>query len=359
MTTSLSSVIKKLLVLFLVIAGLYFAKDFLIPLAISAVLSTLFLPFCKWMEKKAPKWLAVLICITALLIVIASIGALLGWQISEVTNDIALIKERVLETSNRVQKYIYNHYGITVERQSQILKDGRPSVNGIMQRVLGPLASLFTNFILVLVYVFGMLYYRDHIKHFLLKLSPPDQRKEMEKVVYSVTLISQQYLLGLSKMIIGLWIMYGIGFSIVGIENALFFAFLCGLLEIVPFIGNIIGTSITVLAAAVQGASIPMLIGVVGTYGVVQFIQGWVLEPMVVGSQVKINPLFTIIALVMGELIWGIPGIFLAIPLIAMFKTVCDHIESLKPYGFLIGEVETVKRESGFIRKIKSWYKRH
>lgn len=359
MTTTLSSVIKKLLVLFLVVAGLYFAKNFLIPLTISAVLATLFLPFCKWMEKKLPRWLAVFICILTLLIVIASIGGLLGWQISELTNDITLLKQRVVEAGNRIQKYIYDHFGITQEKQSQILKDGGPSVNGIMQMVLGPLASVFTKFILVMVYVLGMLYYRGHIKHFLLKLSPPDQRNETEKVIYSVTLVSQQYLLGLSKMIVCLWIMYGIGFSIVGVKNALFFAFLCGLLEIVPFIGNITGTTITVLVAAVQGASSPMLIGIVGTYGVVQFIQGWILEPIVVGSQVKINPLFTIIALVIGDIIWGIPGIFLAIPLIAMFKTVCDHIESLKPYGFLIGEIEKTKQESGFTKKIKTWYKRH
>ena len=76
------------------------------------------------------------------------------------------------------------------------------------------------------------------------------------------------------------------------------------------------------------------------------------MEPLILGPQVKINPLFTIIALVLGELIWGIPGIFLAIPLMAMFKIVCHHIESLKPYGYLIGEVETVKSEPGYIKKI-------
>lgn len=358
MTSTNSSLIKTLFVLFLVFGGLYFAKDFLIPLSIGAVLATLFLPVCKWMEeKKVPKGLAVFMCLLILLIVIAGIGVLLGWQISELTSDIPLIKKKAAESGNRIQEYIFNHLGITAEKQSQMLKDEQPSVTGIMQMMLGSLASILTNFILVLVYVVGMLYYRSHIKHFLLKLSPPSQQNEMEKVVYSVAHVSQQYLLGLSKMIFFLWIMYGIGFSIVGVENALFFAILCGLLEIIPFIGNITGTIITVLVAAVQGASLPMLVGIIGTYGVVQFIQGWLLEPIIVGSQVKINPLFTIIALVMGELVWGIPGIFLAIPLVAMFKIVCDHIESLKPYGFLIGEIETKKRELGFIKKIKNWYK--
>jgi predicted PurR-regulated permease PerM len=189
-----------------------------------------------------------------------------------------------------------------------------------------------------------------------LKLSSPVKRAETKHVVYSAAEVSTKYLLGLSKMILCLWIMYGIGFSIVGVKNALFFAILCGLLEIVPFIGNLTGTSITVLVAAANGASYPMLGGIVVTYGIVQFIQGWLLEPLILGPHVKINPLFTILALVLGEIIWGIPGIVLAIPLTAIFKIICDHVDSLKPYGFLIGELETNKTPPGFIKKIKSWF---
>ena len=91
---------------------------------------------------------------------------------------------------------------------------------------------------------------------------------------------------------------------------------------------------------ALHGASPFMLGGIVVTYGVVQFIQGWFIEPFILGPQVKINPLFTIIALVLGQLIWGIPGIILAIPLTAIVKIMCDHVELLKPYGFLIGEIK-------------------
>jgi predicted PurR-regulated permease PerM len=356
MTTTVSSIIKKLLVLFLVFAGLRYAKDFLMPLVIGGVLATLFLPFCKGLEeKKVPKGLAVLICLLVLLLTIAGVGTLFGWQISELINDFELIKQKTIEKVDSMQQYILNHFGISAEKQSQVLKDEQPSISGIIQVMVNSLANIFTNFILTLVYIFGLLYYRSHIKNFFIKLSAPSQRNEMEQVVYSASRVSQQYLLGLTKIIICLWIMYGIGFTLLGIKNALFFAILCGLLEIIPFIGNITGTALTVLVAAVDGASLPILAGIAGIYGVVQLIQGWILDPIIVGPQVKINPLSTIIALVIGELVWGIPGIFLAIPLIAMFKIVCDHIESLKPFGFLIGEIETRKKESGLVKKIKSW----
>ncbi|MBC7384120.1 MAG: AI-2E family transporter [Bacteroidia bacterium] len=352
MTILTSTITKNLLILFLIFTGLLYAKDFLMPLAIGGVLATLFLPFCKWMEgKKVPKVLAVLICVLVLLLAIAGICFLLGWQISALTNDFPLIKQKAIETVERIQEYIFDHLGIPAEKQLQIFKEEQPSVTNILQLMAGSLLNIFTNFILILVYIFGLLYYRNHIKQFILKLTPNAERDEMEQVVYSVAKVSQQYLVGLTKMIVCLWIMYGIGFSIIGVKNAIFFAILCGLLEVVPFIGNIMGTTLTVFVAAVQGSSLAMLGGIVGIYGIVQFVQGWLLEPLIVGPHVKINPFSTIIALVMGELIWGIPGIFLAIPITAMIKIICDHIETLKPYGFLIGEIENRKKTYGILKK--------
>lgn len=355
MTTTSSSIIKKLLILFLVFAGLHYAKDFLMPLTIGAVIATLFLPFSKWMEgKKMPRGVAALMCLLILLALITGIMSLLGWQISGLTNDIPLIKQQALETGRRIQLFIYDHFGISALKQSQLLKEEQPSFSNVIQTMAGSLVYVYVNFILVLVYVFLLLYYRSHIKQFFLKLSPPEQKNEMAQVVNSVAHVSQQYLVGLIKMIMCLWIMYGIGFSILGVKNPFFFAVLCGLLEIIPFIGNITGTALTVLVSAAQGAELPMLGGIVCVYAVVQFIQGWFLEPIIVGSQVKINPFFTIIALVIGQLVWGIPGIFLAIPITAMFKIVCDHIEPLKPLGFLIGETENKNGEPGFIKKLKN-----
>jgi predicted PurR-regulated permease PerM len=352
MTITTSSSIKKLLLLFLIFAGLYYARDFLIPFAIGAVLATLLLPFSKWLERRRiGRGLAAFLCLLLLIVIIAGISFLLAWQISELASDFGQVREKVGAKANSIQKYIYDHIGISVEQQWGILKSQQSSIPNVMQTIAGSLTYIFAGFIFVLVYVAFLLYYRTHLKNFILKLFPT-QKEEAEEVVFKAANVSQQYLLGLAKMIACLWIMYSIGFSIIGIKNPLFYAFLCGLLEIVPYIGNITGTSITLLISSIHGAELPMLIGIVATYGTVQFIQGWVLEPFMLGPQVKINPLITILVLVIGQLIWGIPGVVLAIPLTAMFKIVCDHIPSLKPYGFLIGEVPSQKKE-GFVERIK------
>ena len=352
MTITSTSFIKKLLLLFLVIAGLYYARVFLIPLSIAGILATLFLPFCQWMEnKRIPKGLAPVLCLLVLLLVIVAIVALITWQITDLTKDFSLLTQRAEGIGENLQKYIFNTFGITAKKQLQLLNNEQLSITGTMQVVAGSVVSLTTDFILVMAYIFLLLYFRSHIRSFILKLVPTAQQTEMNKMLTGITFVSQQYLLGLAKMIACLWIMYGIGFSIVGVKNALFFAILCGLLEIIPFIGNLTGTSLTVLVSIVQGAGMPMVISIVVTYLVVQFIQEWILSPIIVGTQVKINAFSTIIAMVLGELVWGVAGIFLAIPLLAMFKIVCDHIESLKPYGFLIGEIKTTKRKPGFITK--------
>lgn len=349
MNLSITSVIKKILLLFLIITSLIYAKVFLMPLTIGGILATLFLPFCHWLEaKKLPKGIAVFTCFLALLLIITVLVFLLGWKVSALTNDVTLLKQKLINTLTDVQEYIFTHLGISAKEQLEILRSEQPSYTSIMQVVAGSLTNIITNLVLVLVYFLFLLYYRTHLKNFMLRLTLPSQRPQIEQIIHSSTNVSQQYLLGLSKMIFCLWLMYGIGFSIIGVENAVFFAILCGLLEIVPFVGNITGTTLTVLVSALHGAEFPTLIGIVGTYAVVQFIQGWILEPLILGPQVKINPLFTILALVLGELLWGISGIILAIPITAIFKIICDHIEPLKPYGFLIGEIDSGKKSTIF-----------
>jgi len=358
MTTTLSSVIKKLLVVFLLITGIYLAKDFLMPLCIGGILATLFLPFCNWLElKKIPKGFAVLLSLLGLLVVIVILVSVLGYKISELFNDMVSIKQKGIILGAQIQEYIFNHLNITIEEQYKIIQKEQPSYSNVMQSMFNSITYIVTSLLLVLVYFVFLLYYRNHIKIFLLKISPTSGKVNMEDVIQKAAGISQQYLLGLSKMIFLLWIMYGIGFRLIGVENAFFFAILCGLLEIVPYIGNITGTILTAVIAAVHGANATLVVEIIGVYAMVQLIQGWILEPLILGPQVKINSLFTIIALVLGELLWGIPGIILAIPLTAIFKIVCDHIEPLKPYGFLIGEIKTTKNEIVFLEKIKKLIK--
>jgi predicted PurR-regulated permease PerM len=208
--------------------------------------------------------------------------------------------------------------------------------------------SGLTDVIIALVYFFLLLRFRLHLKRFVLKIVPEPDRRTALDVLHQSSGVIQKYLTGLGLMILCLWVMYGIGFSIVGVQGAIFFAILCGTLELVPFVGNLIGTALTILFALTQSKSggSGMVLGIVATYFVVQSIQSYILEPLVVGREVKIHPLFTILVIVLGELLWGLPGMFLSIPLLGIAKIICDHVPALQAYGYLIGEEENINDPS-------------
>lgn len=354
-TPVLQKPVYVLFFLFLVIAGIYFAKPFLVPLCFGGLLAMLFLPVSRWFEEKGlARGLAILVCVLLFLAIVVGIVWLITWQVTDLTSDVGNIEKKVKEMIDNLKRAINKNFGITPKQQDELLKSSQGSQGGISSFVSGfgsGMMSFVVDFILVLVYIFLFMYYRGHIKKFILQLIPARQKGNAEEVVSGIQKVSQQYLTGLGLMIVGLWIMYSIGFSIVGVQYPVFFAVLCGLLEIVPFVGNLTGNLLAVLMVIIQGGGTGMVIGVLITYAVVQFFQTYILEPLVVGAEVNINPLFTILVLVAGELVWGIPGMVLAIPLLGIVKIICDHIEPLKPYGFLIGQEK--KKKKSLFSKLK------
>lgn len=355
--TKLQRSIYILLFFILSFGGLYFAAPFLIPVALAAVFSMLFIRFCNWLEYKGiSRGIASLICIASFVAAICLIVFLLSWQLNGLAENIDAMKQRVVGLFSNFQQWIYEKAGVDLKQQKEMLKVQSDSSGpgNIMASFAGKIMDILVNTVLVLVYMFLFLLYRSHIKKFILKLVPGGEKGKADDVVHQAGKVAQRYLSGLATMIVVLWIMYGIGFSIIGVKSAIFFAVLCGILEIIPFVGNLTGTSITVLSVLAQGGDSNMIIGVLITYALVQFIQTYILEPLIVGEQVNINPLFTILAIVLGELIWGVAGMVLAIPLLGMLKIVCDHIPDLQPYGFLIGTEKQKSRKTGVIDKLKA-----
>lgn len=349
------------LLIFAIVAGLYFAKDFLIPVAFAGILSMLLLPFCRFLERKG--WNKGIAVATAELMFIAAllgIITLLIWQVSNLSADVGKMQERISGWTADLKQYVTENFDMSAQEQEKFIEEQQSSGGGQAATVAaGLVSSIFgalLDFVLVIVYIFLFLYFRGHIKSFILRVVAPAERGNAKQIIFQGSKVAQQYLFGLAMMVVSLWILYSIGLTIIGLNNPIFFAMICGTLEIVPFVGNVTGTLITMLMAVTQGGGSSMIIGILIIYAVVQFIQTYVLEPLLVGAEVNINPLFTILVLVAGELVWGIPGMVLAIPLLGIVKVICDHVPALHPYGFLIGENKK-KGESKWKEKFKALFK--
>ena len=344
--TSLSQTLQVLLVIVLTIFILYVAKPFLAPVMFAIVISMLLLPVTLWLEKKKfPHWLSVTTAVLFFVLVIGGIIYVIVWQVSGLVQDSGNIEQKAMQKITQFQQYMQQQVGLSVKEQNKIASGTSGSSSGsyitdAVSFLLAGLGGFLTDFIVFLVYVFLFLLYRAHLKEALLRLFFSQHREKASTVIKKCREVAQKYVSGLALMIVCLTIMYSIGFSIVGVKSAVLFAMLASVLETVPFIGNITGTLLTMLMTVVQGGSNLMVLGVVITYATVQFIQTYFLETLVVGEKVNINPLITIAGLIVGELIWGIAGMVLTIPLLGMTKIIFDNVEPLKPLGFLMGTVK-------------------
>jgi predicted PurR-regulated permease PerM len=340
--TLLDKSIKVLLLLLLSFVLLYYGKPFLVNFLIASLLAMLVLPLCARWERKMKKIVAISLSVFVLLAITSLIIGIFTWQVKDITGKSSEIQKNLTEKVEQLKEYASKKFGISERQQEKIIEQQQQSSTGKMSTMMtgfvASFGSLLTDFLIVMVYIFLFLLFRTHLQRFVLMLVPKAEQANAQVIMHDVRRVSQKYLTGMAMMIACLWVMYSIGFSIVGVENAFFFAILCGLLEIVPFVGNLTGVSITLLMTLAQGGSSSMLIGILITYGVVQFTQSYILEPMIVGREISINPVFTIMGIVGGELLWGIPGMILALPLLGIIKIICDHIEPLKPFGYLIGE---------------------
>lgn len=325
-----------LLALMLTVTVLYVAKAVFMPLALAGMLAILFMPLCRWLERRrVPGVVAAIVCGLLFASLVGGVLVLVGWHISKITSDIKDIQKNFSAVLDHLDA-LMAQWGLKMPKNGSALLD--PAAVG---KVTTSLLGIVIDLVLLLVYMIMLLMIRMHIRTFVLKLGRPGTNALLDRSVGVV----QQYLYGMMLIIACLWVMYGIGFSLIGVKYALFFAILCGVLEIIPFVGNITGSTLTCIMALTQGGGATMVLEILLTYGVIQGIQFYIISPLVMRAQVHLQPLFTIVVLIAGDLLWGIPGMILAIPSLGILKIVLDKTESFQAFGFLLGGGSQRKRK--------------
>jgi predicted PurR-regulated permease PerM len=350
------TVINIQLFILLSAAILYFAKPVLMPLAIAGMFALVFMPVCRWLEGKGCHTVvAALICGLLFAGLVTAIVLFVIWHLQHISADFSDIRQHFADYVHEFRKYLHDRFGMdTLKKDSPLPIPLQPNSDGIGKiaaSLMGSVISIAITLLLILVYMIMLLCLRHDIRAFILRVAPPESRGRTEIVITQSARVVQQYLRGLSIVIVCLWIMYSIGFTLVGVHTPIFFAILCGILEIIPFVGNITGSTLTCLMALSQGGGFNMVLGVLITYMLIQAIQFYVISPLVMQTQISIHPLFTIVVLFAGDLLWGISGMILAIPTLGIVKIVCDHIDYLQPFGLLLGKNRPLKRWWSFFRR--------
>lgn len=350
----------KLLLAGLIIAFLILAQNILIPLTVAVFFTFLLMPVSRRLESwKFPKSLAILISIILAFILVAIVFYFFVDQILSFTNDWPVL-EKTLETKwESLTQFISETFHISrIEQKAWLttkIKENASTGGVLVLGLFSATTSFLASFALIPIYVFFLTLYQDKIKEFIRLITKEDKNEHVLFIVKEVSVVSQKYVMGIFLDVIILSILNSTGFLILGLPHAILFGVLASVLNIIPYIGVLIGSTLPILMALLTKDSMSYAIAAGAICVVVQFLDNNFITPYVVGSSVSINPLTATIVLIASSLIWGIPGMVLCLPLTGMAKVVCDHVDSLKPYGFLLGEEvnfnEQKKAQDKIIRK--------
>lgn len=233
------------------------------------------------------------------------------------------------------------NYGVNKAKNTAWLKEHIVSAvrksSSLFEGLLGFMTSIVALLGLLPIFTFFMLYYRDFFKEFLLKLFHSDKHNSVILVLDKIEIILQNYLVGVLIVTSIVTTLNIIGLLLIDIKYAVFFGITAGLLAIIPYVGVYLGCSLPVIYTYITEGSLFKALLVTALMFVIQFTEGHFITPNIVGSKVSLNPFAAIIALIVGGHLWGPVGMILFIPLTAVLKVICDAIEPLKPYGFLLG----------------------
>lgn len=334
-----SALVKYIIIFTFSISILYLAKTILIPLAFAAFLAMLLYPLCRLLEKKFPKLISIIVTFLIVFFFLAVLFYLLGSQIYNLFENIKGFSKNIEGLIDKIENWIHNSFIEQLISLDYLKETNASSIienSSILQKTILSSTTFFGYTMLTIVYTFLFLLYRTSLKNFILYHFDGKAKENAREIIFRIQQIAQKYFLGLIFIVIILGTLNGLGLLMIGIDYPFLFGYFAALLAIVPYIGTFVGGLLPFLYALINYDSLLTPLLVIGWYMFVQVIEGNILTPKIIGSQVSINPLIALIALITGGVLWGIAGMILFIPLISILKVIFDNINKLKPYGILL-----------------------
>ena len=320
------------------------AKELLCPLLFSMLFSIVLLPIASFLEKKLhfPRSLSSFSTLVLFIGSLFLIFYLLGSQISNLMEDWPLFKTQLYSSLESLQVWIAGEYHINAHKQIKYLNQATTEVMSsggtILSSTIHSLSSVVLFLVFTMIDVFFLLLYRRHILRFLVAVFKEEHARVVYAIVAQVQLIIRKFIIGLLIELTIVTVIVCIAFVVLGIKYGILLGLLTGILNLIPYLGIFTALIISLLITFATAASTAKVLIVAVVIFVVHLLDSNILLPIVVGSKVKINALMAVIGVFIGEMIWGIPGMFLSIPVLAVMKVIFDRIESLQPWGILLGE---------------------
>ncbi|WP_294820765.1 AI-2E family transporter [uncultured Flavobacterium sp.] len=347
METNIPGYIKTVYIALLIIIIVFvmiIAKALLVPLLISGYIAMLLTSSCNALERrKIPRSISAFLCLLVFITVIAGILVFIYFQVKSFTADLGGdLSSKLNSFVITANEWAFDHLGFDLgmrdgfkmEKAVEIVQPENTSATQLVWTAIGTMSDI----ILLPVFIFFLLIYRDHLAVFISKVFRKQDDNSLLGRMTSIRKIVHAYIVGAGKVMLILAVVNtGILFAL-GIEHAIFFGVLAGMLNIIPYLGPSLGAILPFFFALMTKDSLFYPIAVVVAFTFIQLLEGAFLTPKITGSNVNLNALVTFIGLLIGGAIWGITGMILIIPTIAILKKLFELSPDTQPYAYLFGE---------------------
>jgi predicted PurR-regulated permease PerM len=334
---------------------LYNLKEIGAPLAFSLIIAILLNPLVtKLQNKGVHKIVAIVLSLALAFLIVGSIMYFITTQIINFGDNLPQLRIKFNQHLLQLQYWVAVNFKYSVEKQQEMLKQmmdsSKSMVGGALGSVLGTLGLIF----LVPIYVFLLLFYKTLILNFFHEVFAEKNTQKVSEVLTETKSAIQSYMVGLLLEALVVAVMNSVALLLLGVEYAILLGVIGALLNMLPYIGGIIAISLPVIMATITSDGFATQLGVIGAYILIQFIDNNFLVPFLVSSRVKINAFFSIVIVLLGGALWGVAGMFLSIPFLAILKIIFDRLPEMKPWGKLLGdEVPTRHKGEIWMRKIQ------
>jgi predicted PurR-regulated permease PerM len=321
--------------------AVYVAQGIILPFVFSVLVAILLNPLVTFLTGKGlNRIFAILLVLACSIIVMGGVVFFIASEFYSFSEELPLLREKLTIYTDQGIDWISSKFRLSdakiKEWISKEKSDGLGDSNLIGNAAI-TVSHFFTLILLIPVYIFLILYYKMLLLTFISRLFKKELHITVVDVLSEIRVLVQHYLVGL---LIEMGIVSGltsIGLAIVGVRPAILFGIITGFLNTIPYVGVLI-SNITFTLIALLTKSPTTAVIVFCMYVVVQFIDNNIVVPRIVGAQVQINALATILVVLVGGELCGVAGMVLGIPMLGILKVIFDHIRPLEPLGFLLGD---------------------
>lgn len=332
-TTSLRILAAGAIVLFL-----YYASGVVITLLLSILLAYFLDPAVELMERAGlPRTLGAMVVVLILIVALVAVGYGMWARTANFADNWPKYGAVLRQVTGNLEGKINGLEG-QIAPQSEGAKASTASasepgmIRGLILRVVGSLYELVLEVTFVPFLVFFMLAGKRDTWHTTLRLFPASRRTQVKETLDDLRAVLRDYLAGMCILTLIVITASSLFFWAVGLEYPVLLGIVSGLLNMVPYIGVVLSWMPAFLIALTKFKLAGFLLIAGALLGIHIFALNLV-APHVVGKRVQLNAVAITIALLFWGWIWGGMGLVLAIPLTAVLRVVCDHTESLKPFG--------------------------